>query len=149
MTVPDVRGQKVSDARKTLREAGLVTEQRPVPNALPKKTVVAQSPRPGTSAKRGDHVLVTVSDGSRKGGGEAPATSTVGPVPDVVGEDEDAAAETLRSAGFTVEVVDRETTDPSQDGIVIEQRPAAATSAAAGSTATIYVGRLGGLGGAQ
>jgi eukaryotic-like serine/threonine-protein kinase len=143
VTVPDVRGEKLSEARKALRNAGLVTEERRVPNSLPKKTVVAQSPRPGTNAKRGDHVLVTVSDGSKKGGAGASA-GTAAPVPSVIGEDEDAATETLRSAGFAVEVVDRETSDPSQDGVVIEQHPAAGGSAASGTSVTIYVGRVNG-----
>ncbi len=143
VSVPDVRGQKLSEARKALREAGLVTEERRVPNSLPKKTVVAQSPKPGTTAKRGDHVLVTVSDGAKKGGAGA-AAGTSAAVPAVIGEDEDAATETLRSAGFTVQVVDRETADPSEDGVVIDQHPAAGGSAAAGSSVTIYVGRLGG-----
>jgi serine/threonine-protein kinase len=143
VTVPDVRGQKLSDARKTLRAAGLVTEERRVPNALPKKTVVAQSPKPGTTRKRGDHVLVTVSDGTKKGGTGAAAVAPP-PVPGVIGEDEDAATETLRSAGFAVQVVDRATTDPSEDGVVVDQRPAAGGQAAAGTSVTIYVGRLGG-----
>jgi beta-lactam-binding protein with PASTA domain len=143
VTVPDVRGEKLSEARKALRNAGLVTEERRVPSSLPKKTVVAQSPRPGTNAKRGDHVLVTVSDGSKKGGAGASAGTAV-PVPSVIGEDEDAATETLRSAGFDVEVVDRETPDASQDGVVIEQHPAAGGSAASGTSVTIYVGRVSG-----
>jgi beta-lactam-binding protein with PASTA domain len=62
----------------------------------------------------------------------------------VIGEDEDAATETLRSAGFAVEVVDRETPDASQDGVVIEQHPAAGGSAASGTSVTIYVGRVSG-----
>jgi beta-lactam-binding protein with PASTA domain len=144
VTVPDVRGEKLSEARKALRNAGLVTEERRVPSSLPKKTVVAQSPRPGTSAKRGDHVLVTVSDGSKKGGAGASAGTAASPVPSVIGDDEDAATETLRSAGFVVEVDDRETPDPSQDGVVIDQHPAAGGSAASGTSVTIYVGRLSG-----
>ena len=66
VSVPDVRGQKVGDARKQLREEGLVLEIRKVPNALPKNTVVCQSPHSDTAAKRGDHVLVTVSMGKAK-----------------------------------------------------------------------------------
>jgi serine/threonine-protein kinase len=144
VTVPDVRGQKLSEARKALRDAGLVTEERRVPNSLPKKTVVSQSPKPGTTAKRGDHVLVTVSDGAKKGAAEASSAGAPAQVPTVIGEDEDAAIETLRNGGFAVQVVDRSTTDPSQDGVVIDQRPAAGGSAAAGTSVTIYVGRLGG-----
>src|SRR5947208_4864536 len=55
VTVPEVAGQKLPEARKTLRRAGLVTEVRSVPSSLPKNTVVAQSPTAGTTAKRTDH----------------------------------------------------------------------------------------------
>jgi PASTA domain len=67
VTVPDLSGEDFSDARKTIRENGLVAEVRRVPSSLEKNTVVAQSPPPGTTAKHGDHVLVTVSLGSKKG----------------------------------------------------------------------------------
>lgn len=69
VTVPDVRGERLPDARKTLRKAGLVTEQRHVPSTLPKKTVVAQVPAPGTTAERGDDVVVGVSVGTKKHAG--------------------------------------------------------------------------------
>ena len=70
LTVPDVRGQKVNDARKELRRTGLVIDDRRVRIDLPKNSVVSQSPAPGTAARRGDHVLVTVSSGGgeRHGG---------------------------------------------------------------------------------
>jgi serine/threonine-protein kinase len=142
VTVPDLQGQKLADARKTLRRAGLVTEVRKVPSSLPKDSIVAQSPKPGTTAKRGDHVFVTVSLGPKDGAG-APAAAHAS-VPNVLGEDESTATADLRAAGFAVEVVDRSTTDQSKDGIVIEQTPAASRTAAAGSTVTIYVGRFGG-----
>ena len=67
LTVPDVRGQKVNDARKELRRTGLVIDDRRVRNDdLPKNSVVSQSPAPGTAATPGDHVLVTVSSGGGK-----------------------------------------------------------------------------------
>lgn len=66
LTVPDVRGQKVNDARKELRRTGLVIDDRRVRNDLPKNSVVSQSPAPGTAARPGDHVLVTVSSGGAK-----------------------------------------------------------------------------------
>ena len=66
LTVPDVRGQKVNDARKELHRTGLVIDDRRVRIDLPKNSVVSQSPAPGTAARRGDHVLVTVSSGGGK-----------------------------------------------------------------------------------
>jgi beta-lactam-binding protein with PASTA domain len=146
VTIPDVGGQRLSAARKTIRGAGLVTEVRRVPSRLPKNTVVAQSPVPGTTAKPADHVLVTVSLGSKKHA-LAPAPSSSSSqvsVPDVVGEDEETAGDDLQAAGFEVDVVDRGTTDAGQDGDVVEQSPTAGAAAQTSSTVTIYVGRFGG-----
>jgi beta-lactam-binding protein with PASTA domain len=146
VTVPDVRGQKVNDARKQLRALGLVLEIRKVPNSLPKNSVVAQSPPAGTAAKERDHVLVTVSRGPAKGEKGAAAATVPAPpsVPDVTGEDETTAAQDLEAAGFDVEAVDQGTTDESEAGLVVGQDPSAGRRAAAGSKVTIYVGRFGG-----
>jgi serine/threonine-protein kinase len=151
VTVPDVRGQKVNDARKQLRGVGLVLEIRKVPSSLPKNSVVSQSPRPDTAAKRGDHVLVTVSRGppkAKQGGGKksggGPGAVAATPIPDVTGEDESSATQDLEAAGFDVQAVDQETTDESEDGLVVGQDPTAGGQAAAGSQVTIYVGRFGG-----
>jgi beta-lactam-binding protein with PASTA domain len=139
VAVPDVRGEKVNEARKTLREAGLVTEIRRVPNGLPKNTVVDQSPKPDTSAKQGDHVLVTVSVG--RGKKSAPTARTAS-VPDVSGLDEATATQELQAAGFRVRAVDQDTSDETQDGLVFEQDPPADQQAEANTTVTIYVGRF-------
>ena len=65
-TVPDVRGEGINDARKDLRRAGLDVEVRRVPADLPKNSVVSQSRAPGTAARPGDQILVTVSSGGQK-----------------------------------------------------------------------------------
>jgi beta-lactam-binding protein with PASTA domain len=65
-TVPDVRGEKVNDARKELRSAGLDVEFSHVPSAQPKNTVVSQSPAPGTATRLGEQILITVSSGGHK-----------------------------------------------------------------------------------
>ena len=141
--VPDLEGKKLIDARRLIRRVGLVIEIRRVPNAQPLGTVIAQSKKPGTQLKHGTHLLITVSKGRK------PATSTTSSrsgsqpiaVPDVTGEDEVTAAQDLENAGLTVQVVDRDTAEASQDGMVIEQAPTAKESAQPNSTVTIYVGR--------
>jgi beta-lactam-binding protein with PASTA domain len=135
IAVPDLTGRKLVDARATLRRIGLVIEIRRVPNSLSRDTIVAQTRKPGTTLKRGDHMLVTVSSGPHR-----PTIQSI-TVPDVTGEDETAATQDLHSAGLTVRVIDQNTTDPSEDGVVIKQTPAANQSAPAKSAATIYVGR--------
>jgi eukaryotic-like serine/threonine-protein kinase len=72
LTVPDVIGKKLLAARKLIRKAGLVTEFKRVPSEEPKGTVVSQSPKPGTTAKRGAHVLVNVLLGPKPTQGAQP-----------------------------------------------------------------------------
>ena len=43
-----------------------------------------------------------------------------------------------------MQAVDQETTDESEDGLVVGQDPSAGGQAAPGSQVTIYVGRFGG-----
>ena len=138
VTVPDVTGKELLAARKLIRKAGLATEFKRVPHDLPKGTVVSQSPKPGTTAKRAAHVLVNVSLGP------APTTGAPPIVPDVTGEDEATATQDLQSAGYQVEVVSQDTADPAEDSVVVDQNPAAGQSAPAKSKVTIYVGRFSG-----
>ena len=105
MTVPDVEGKTLQEARLALRKAGIVMAIRYVPNDQPSGTVVAQAKKPGTTVKRGDHMLVTVSEGGS--GGTAAATLVA--VPNVVGMDEQAAQTQLQQAGFAAIVEDSPT----------------------------------------
>ena len=58
--------------------------------------------------------------------------------------DEDTATSTLENSGFKVKVQKQPTTDPSQDGIVLDQDPVGGSSAKPGSTVTIFVGKASG-----
>ena len=134
VTVPDLQGLKLLAARKAIRKAGLVTEFKQVPSTEPKGTVVSQSPKPGETRKPGHHVLLNVSRGPNE-------QAAVGVVPDVTGEDRETAKHDVKQAGFKVEVVERDTTDPAEDGVVFDQNPEPGGSAPAKSTVTIYIGR--------
>ena len=141
--VPDIEGTKLIDARRLVRQVGLVIEIRRVPSAEPFGTVIAQAKKPDTRLKRGTHLLVTVSKGRMPSASTTPSQSGSQPIaiPDVTGEDEITATQDLESAGLTVRVVDRDTADATQDGMVTEQTPAANQSTQPNSTVTIYVGR--------
>ena len=82
--------------------------------------MIGQDPGPGSRAGRGDEVTIIVSTG---------AGSVV--VPDVVGQSEDAARANLQGAGLSVDVIEQETDERSEDGRVLEQAPAAAPACAA------------------
>lgn len=134
VTVPDVVGQQRRAAGDALRAAGLKPSTVYVPSQEPEGTVVAQSPKPGTTLKRGESVQTNISKG--------PTPKPDKPVPDVLGLDEPIATDRLEQAGFVVEVLHVSTTDPAQDGKVVDQQPVSGQSAPQGATATITVGFL-------
>jgi beta-lactam-binding protein with PASTA domain len=134
--VPRVVGLSQTGAQRKLHAAGFRVRTAYVASPKPSGTVVAQRPAPGTSLRRGAAVRINVSVGSNP----QPAKA----VPDVTGEDEATARSDLEAAGFQVSVVDEPTTDQNEDGIVIDEDPAAGTRVPAGSLVTIYVGSFSG-----
>jgi beta-lactam-binding protein with PASTA domain len=128
--VPKVVGSRDTDAIPRLQAAGFRISSTPVSSTRPAGTVLTQSPAGGTTATRGSTVRIAVSGGRQ-----------VRTVPDVVGETEAAGDRILRNAGFTVRTVDRPVTDPGQQGLVVEQDPAAGTRVQGTTQVTIYVGR--------
>jgi len=130
--VPRLVGLRAAEARSQLRELGLRFTQRPVESTQSKGTVVRQSPRAGTKLRKGQSVLLTISNG--------PAQVSV---PDVVGLDEESARRELEAAGFEVEVVDEPSEAVDEDGIVLDQDPAGGASVPKGSVVTLTVSRFG------
>ena len=129
-TVPNVVGLRDTDASARLQAAGFRVSSTPVSSTRPPGTVLTQSPSAGNVATRGSTVRITVSAGRQ-----------VRTVPDVVGETEVAASRILRTAGFTVRVVDRPIADPTKDGLVDEQDPRGGARVQGTTEVTIYVGR--------
>lgn len=133
VTVPYLEGRQLATALRLLRQQGLLPNLRRVPATAPAGTVVSQHPASGATLRRGDRVFLTVSKGR-------PAPTGI-VVPDVTGLDEQTATTTLQAAGFSVDAQDQPTSDPSQDGVVIDEAPAGGARAASGSQVTITVGR--------
>ena len=129
--VPSVIGQQYDSAAGQLQGLGFAVARRDVDSSQPKDTVIDQQPKGGSELARGGTVTLYVSKG--------PKESTV---PDVTSQDEAAATQTLEQSGFTVDVVDQDTFDPNQDGIVLSQDPPGGTKAKPGATVTIVVGRF-------
>jgi beta-lactam-binding protein with PASTA domain len=130
--VPDVVGTTAADARQQLRELGLSVVVTKVASDQEAGTVLRQSPRAGAEVGEHARVTLTVSTGPQKV-----------EVPDVTGLDEESARQQLEAAGFQVQVSDEPTTDPAQDGLVLRQSPAGASSASKGSVVTLVVARMG------
>ena len=127
--VPGVVGLDVEDARAELTDAGL----RPVVNRVesdkPEDEVTGQNPAEGTEVNEGTRVTISVSQG-------APEEI---PVPNVEGEDRDAAVAELRGAGFDVSVQEEPTPNEDEVGKVVRQQPSSGQRPR-GSTVTITIG---------
>jgi beta-lactam-binding protein with PASTA domain len=134
VAVPTVRGLAVTTGLRRLNTRQFRPVVRYVASTQPAGRIVSQAPASGT-APGGSRVRVNVSTGPN------PAVSTA--VPDVVGEDQASAATALREAGFRVLVLNRPTTDQAQNGLVVEQQPAAGSSIPRGSYVAIFIGRTG------
>ncbi|MEW2399136.1 Stk1 family PASTA domain-containing Ser/Thr kinase [Streptomyces sp. NPDC046862] len=92
--VPDVTDSSVQEARAELEDAGLkveIAEER-VNSELDRGQVARQSPGAGEEAAQGDTITLTISKGPE-----------MVEVPDVVGDNVDAARQELEAAGFRVE----------------------------------------------
>jgi beta-lactam-binding protein with PASTA domain/tRNA A-37 threonylcarbamoyl transferase component Bud32 len=131
-TVPNVLDQTESSARSELQAAGFEVQAVQAPSdSTAEGFVSAQSPDPGTEAPKGSTVTITVSTG--------PSSSTV---PNVVGEQREAAQDDLKNAEFKVKVENVPVTDPTQDNVVQDQNPDGGSQAQKGSTVTIFVGKF-------
>jgi beta-lactam-binding protein with PASTA domain len=128
VTVPEVTGESEDNARSALEGVGLrvgeVTEEE---SGEEPGTVIEQAPAAGDQVDRNSAVDLVIA---------APIA-----VPDVVDLTEEEARAELEDAGFEVRVVEEDVTDPEQDGIVLEQNPAADEERRQGSRVTIVVGR--------
>jgi len=134
--VPKVVGLAQTPALTRLNGLGLRPTVVYVSSSQPANRVVSQLPAPGTSLRPGARVRVNVSTGPN------PKPNTA--VPNVVGQDQATAAQTLRDAGFKVAVLNRPTADQSKDGLVVEQQPRANANIPGGSQVTIFIGRFSG-----
>ena len=132
--VPRVVGLAQTPALRQLNVLGLRPTVLYVTSSQPANRVIGQSPAAATTLRKGSRVRVRVSAGPNP----QPATS----VPNVVGQDQATAAETLRNAGFKVAVLTRPTSNQSTDGLVVEQQPSAGTSVPGGVQVTIFIGRF-------
>jgi beta-lactam-binding protein with PASTA domain len=132
IAVPRLVGSTAAEAKSRLRGLGLRWTTSPVESQELEGTVVGQSPSVGTRLRKGQTVTLEISTG--------PAQVSI---PDVIGLDEQSARAQLEAAGFTVQVTDEVTTDPSLDGMVISQTPAGGSESEKAGTVTLTVGRLG------
>ncbi|MDY5350236.1 MAG: penicillin-binding transpeptidase domain-containing protein [Candidatus Ventricola sp.] len=118
VTMPDVTGMNVTDARAILRELGIdsVTDGT---NPL----VTGQLPPAGTTVSEGFCAMLYVN------GISAPTAGEYTQVPDVIGLPVRESAQALRQSGLEL--------DAQGDGIAVRQRPPAGAYAAEGTAVTV------------
>ena len=129
IAVPPVVGVPYEQAAGTLQGAGFAVARRDVESNEPKGVVVQMDPPANTLASKGATITVFVSKGPKESA-----------VPDVTSFSRADAIATLRNSGFKVLVDVVDTTDPSQDGVVLTQSPGPGQTAKPGTTVTITVG---------
>jgi penicillin-binding protein 1A len=131
--VPDVVGQTVPAATRTLSNAGYEIRLRDAPSReVPKDVVMGQQPSAGVLTRAGALVTIVVASG--------PPRQVA--VPDVLGAYPDEAAATLRSAGFGVSIQVKPEPppgNPARAGRVWMQSPIAGTTADQGTTVVLGV----------
>lgn len=130
-TVPDVVGLDRSQAASMLRGAGFVVNQNSQDSDEPEDQVLSQDPAAGTEAKDGSVVTITYSSGI--------GTITLG---DFIGQKLSSAQSRLIGEGLDVDVIERDVTDSSQDGVVLDQAPSPGSRLSPGDTVTLTVGEF-------
>jgi eukaryotic-like serine/threonine-protein kinase len=133
VTVPDLTGMTVNEARVTLEAEGLMAGRitRVQSADGPEGTVIGQSPAAGEQVEEGSAVDLEAV-------GTPPPTATPVAVPNVEGSSQAAAEAQLTGAGFTV-VVSQAESDTVPAGSVISQDPQAGVVATPGSRVSIVV----------
>jgi serine/threonine-protein kinase len=131
VAVPDVVGDTQESAETTLSEAGFqvsVTEE--ASSEVAEGRVIRQSPLANQKALEGSTVTIWVSTGP-----------SVVEVPDVRTELEEDAKDILTDAGLNYTVIYQDTTDPDEQGVVLDQVPLPGAMVDTGYNVRIFVGR--------
>jgi len=127
--VPNVLGLDRVTATAALRKAGFVVNANPRDSDEPEDTVLEQDPTAGEQLDVGAEVTIVYSSGV--------GTITL---EDYVGQKLTYAQRKLAAAGLSVSVVKRDTSDSSEDGIVLAQAPSGGTNLSPGDRVTLTVG---------
>jgi len=131
--VPDVTRLRADRAQVVLEVTGFEVVVDSVESELPRGSVVAMDPDPGTEATVPQEILLTVSMGP-------PMVE----MPLLLGLREEQAMAVLDSLGLVVAEVDTRFRFGRDQGLVVEQEPPAETLVERGAAVRLVVGRRGG-----
>ena len=126
--VPQLVGSTTVNAVAEAEKLGLIVQLEPVASTLPEGRVLAQSPQAGNELRKGQVIILQVSQGG-----------TLHTVPDVKGKTLAEAQEEIKSQGFALGDVIKVTEPNIKAGIVIAQSPSAPASVASGKKIDLLV----------
>ncbi|MBC3194455.1 Stk1 family PASTA domain-containing Ser/Thr kinase [Pseudonocardia sp. C8] len=136
IAVPDVAGRSPEEARSTLQGAGFSSVSvSQVDGGGQAGQVVGTDPAAGTRVPRDRTITIQVSRGNQA------------EVPNVTGQRVENAVNTLREAGLSFQIRTTDVSDPSQNGVVLNQNPSGGSRASDGQQVQLTVGRHSGGGG--
>lgn len=127
ITVPDFIGLSLKKAEKKASEVGLTFSVMVIASKEKKNTVIMQSVEPDTITEERS-IVIYVSNGRNE-------------VPDVIGLKTDKAEKLMKKAGFKVKIIEIETTDKKQIGIVCSQSVTPYTYHPITKTINLFVGK--------
>ena len=130
-TVPDVLGVGQQIAENRIEAEDLIANVETQDSDEPEGTIIAQDPPAGTETETDSEVTIVVSTG---------AGSVL--VPDVEGLFRDGAIRIMQNAGLNVVWQDQETTNPADDGRVLDQAPEPGQRVPEGETVTLIIGEF-------
>ncbi|MEU8787476.1 Stk1 family PASTA domain-containing Ser/Thr kinase [Streptomyces sp. NPDC048637] len=131
VTVPDLAGTPVADAKRKLRDRGLIpgTEARQFSDEVARGSVIRTDPTAGSKRRPDTAVALTISRGSEV------------QVPGVLGSERADAADTLRAAGLKVRFAAEPVHSTQDKGTVARQTPAEGKKLGKGDTVTLTLSR--------
>lgn len=129
--VPDVSGTPLTDAKRKLRGAGLEAGviKRKFDEETAQGSVIGTSPKAGADRRPGSPIALTVSKG-------APLK-----IPDVAGDEPEAAKKKLEDAGLKVKVAEGKVFSSEDKGTVARQSPGEGGTVAKGQTVTLTLSK--------
>ncbi|MGW3507818.1 Stk1 family PASTA domain-containing Ser/Thr kinase [Streptomyces sp. NPDC000994] len=130
-TVPDVRGVTFDKAKSQLVEKGFKVDKQTQESDQTPDVVISQDPAGDTEKEKGSVITLTVAKPAEK------AT-----VPNIVGATCDEAQQQLQGSNLKGTCREVPTSDPNQDGKVVQTVPAVNQQVDKGSNVDIQVGKL-------
>ncbi|MGW3013665.1 Stk1 family PASTA domain-containing Ser/Thr kinase [Streptomyces sp. NPDC001219] len=131
VTVPDLSGTPVADAKRRLRDRGLIpgTESRTFSDEVARGSVIGTDPAAGARRRPDTAVALTISRGAEV------------EMPGVLGSERADAVETLREAGLKVRFAAEPVHSTQDKGTIARQTPAEGGKLGKGETVTLTLSK--------